>query len=41
MKRYLRHSIENMRDIGGYNRLPYRKLIRSNLPKNLSAQDID
>jgi len=41
MKRYLRHSIENMRDIGGYHLLPRKKLIRSNLPRNLSEQDID
>ena len=46
MVRYLENSIENMRDIGGYkNNLGYRlglgKLIRSNLPQNLSDEDVD
>ena len=45
MIRYLEKSIENMRDIGGYksglkNRVVQRKLIRSNLPSNLSDNDI-
>lgn len=45
MKRYLEHSIENMRDLGGYNtpygKISYCKLIRSNLPYSLSDQDLD
>lgn len=46
MVRYLENSIENMRDIGGYkNNLGYElelgKLIRSNLPQNLSDSDVD
>ena len=45
MIRYLEESIENMRDIGGYksglgNRVKVGRLIRSNLPINLSNNDI-
>lgn len=45
MIRYLEKTIENMRDIGGYksgqkNRIVQGKLIRSNLPSNLSDNDI-
>lgn len=45
MKRYLKDSIENMRDIGGYIGLDNFKikeehLIRSNLPDKLSENDI-
>ena len=45
MIRYLEHSIENMRDIGGYkselgNRVKIGRLVRSNLPQNLSSNDI-
>lgn len=45
MIRYLQNSIENMRDIGGYksgleNRVKIGRLIRSNLPRNLSNSDI-
>ena len=44
-ERYIR-SIENMRDIGGYvfkgkRRLSHGKLIRSNLPQNLSEEDFE
>lgn len=45
MVRYLENSIENMRDIGGYknrlgNKVRLGRLIRSNLPRNLSSDDI-
>lgn len=45
MIRYLQNSIENMRDIGGYKNneggiIKLGKLIRSNLPINLSNKDI-
>ena len=45
MVRYLKDSIDNMRDIGGYksglkNRVKLERLIRSNLPINLSSNDI-
>ena len=45
MVRYLENSIENMRDIGGYksslgNRVKLGRLIRSNLPRDLSNNDI-
>lgn len=45
MKRYLEKSIENMRDIGGYIcentlKIRYTCLIRSNLPNNISTNDI-
>ena len=45
MVRYLKDSIENMRDIGGYkstlgNRVKLGRLVRSNLPQNLSSKDI-
>ena len=45
MVRYLKDSIDNMRDIGGYktgkgNRVKMERLIRSNLPINLSSNDI-
>ena len=45
MVRYLKDSIDNMRDIGGYksglkNRVKLERLIRSNLPINLSNNDI-
>lgn len=45
MIRYLQNSIENMRDIGGYKNnggeiVKLGKLIRSNLPINLSNKDI-
>ena len=45
MVRYLKDSIDNMRDIGGYksgleNRVKLKRLIRSNLPINLSSNDI-
>ena len=45
MVRYLEDSIENMRDIGGYksslgNRVKLGRLIRSNLPKDLSNSDV-
>ena len=45
MIRYLQNSIENMRDIGGYKNneggiIKLGKLIRSNLPINLSNEDI-
>lgn len=45
MIRYLQNSIENMRDIGGYKNneggvVESGKLIRSNLPINLSNKDI-
>ena len=45
MKRYLEKSIENMRDIGGYIcgnnlKIRYSCLIRSNLPNNISTNDI-
>lgn len=45
MKRYLEKSIENMRDIGGYIcennlKIRYSCLIRSNLPNNISTDDI-
>ena len=44
MKRYLQNSIENMRDIGGYTagnkKVKYGKLIRSNLPANVTPEDL-
>lgn len=45
MIRYLKDSIDNMRDIGGYksalgNRVKTKRLIRSNLPIMLSSNDI-
>ena len=45
MIRYLENSLENMRDIGGYrsglgNRVKFGRLIRSNLPRYLSNDDI-
>ena len=45
MIRYLENSIENMRDIGGYksglgNNVKLGKIIRSNLPVNLSDNDL-
>lgn len=45
MVRYLTDTIDNMRDIGGYksdfkNRVKLGSLIRSNLPINLSSNDI-
>ena len=44
MRRYLLDSIENMRDIGGYvtgdKKVKYGKLIRSNLPSNITEEDI-
>ena len=45
MIRYLEDSIKNMRDIGGYqsrfgNRVKLGRLIRSNLPRDLSQNDI-
>lgn len=45
MVRYLKDSIDNMRDIGGYqsdlgNKVKLKRLIRSNLPQNLSSKDI-
>lgn len=45
MVRYLKDSIENMRDIGGCknrkgNKIKLGRLIRSNLPNNLSNDDI-
>ena len=45
MVRYLKDSIDNMRDIGGYktgqgNRVKMERIIRSNLPINLSSNDI-
>ena len=45
MIRYFEKSIENMRDIGGYksgtkNKVVHGKIIRSNLPKKLSDNDI-
>ena len=45
MIRYFEKSIENMRDIGGYksgikNKVIQGKIIRSNLPKKLSDNDI-
>ncbi len=44
MKKYLINSMENMRDIGGcitaYGKMPYQKIIRSNLPQNLSLEDL-
>ena len=45
MVRYLKDSIENMRDIGGYksglgNRVKLGKLVRSNLPADLSNGDL-
>lgn len=45
MIRYFEKSIENMRDIGGYksgteNKVIQGKMIRSNLPKKLSDNDI-
>ena len=45
MIRYLEESIDNMRDVGGYksglgNRVKVGRLIRSNLPINLSNNDI-
>lgn len=44
MRRYLQDSIENMRDIGGYTvgnkKVKYGKLIRSNLPVNVSKEDL-
>lgn len=44
-ERYI-HSVENMRDIGGYilkrkKKLSCGKLIRSNLPQNLSEEDFE
>lgn len=45
MRRYFIKSIENMRDIGGYlvenRRLPYGKIIRSNLPDKITKSDLD
>ena len=45
MKRYLENSVENMRDIGGYasGKLAIKddRIIRSNLPSNLSLKDIN
>lgn len=45
MRRYFIKSIENMRDIGGYlvenRRLPYGKIIRSNLPDKITKNDLD
>ena len=45
MKRYLVDSIENMRDIGGYQakgkKLQYGKLIRSNLPNKITQEDVE
>ncbi len=45
MKRYLENSVENMRDIGGYTSgklaIKSDRIIRSNLPANLSIKDID
>ena len=44
MKRYLQNSVENMRDIGGYaagsKKVKYGKLIRSNLPANVTPEDL-
>lgn len=45
MRRYLIQSIENMRDLGGYQlsnnkTIPYQKMIRSNLPANINDTDI-
>ena len=45
MIRYLENSIENMRDIGGYksglgNQVKNGRIIRSNLPVNLSDKDL-
>ena len=45
MKRYFENSVENMRDIGGYasGKLTIKndRIIRSNLPLNLSLKDVD
>ncbi len=45
MKRYLENSVENMRDIGGYTSgklaIKNDRIIRSNLPSNLSLKDIN
>ena len=46
MIRYLKNSIENMRDIGGYksclgNRVKIGRIIRSNLPIKLSKDDLE
>ncbi len=45
MKRYFENSIENMRDIGGYSingkKIPYGKIIRSNLPDKMTKADLD
>lgn len=44
MRRYCIKSIENMRDIGGYlaenKEISYGKIIRSNLPDNITEEDI-
>lgn len=45
MRRYFINSIENMRDIGGYlvenKKLPYGKIIRSNLPNKMTKIDLE
>lgn len=45
MRRYLEDTIENMRDIGGYavgdKKVKYGKLIRSNVPKNMTENDLN